>query len=80
MQYEMKEAPDFIGAPKEKNSTAYTQCISIVTGIVGQIYNGFINKDTTIVEFPATGLDADGIKALILSAATNFVATKYPNT
>lgn len=80
MQYEIKGELEYIGAPKGKNVTAYTQCLKVCTGIVGQTYEGFTNNDVLFVDFPATGLDADGIKALIGSAATQFVSVKYPNT
>ena len=78
MQYELKKI-EYIGNPREKNATAYTQSVHITTGIVGQTYNGFVNMDLLPVDFPATGIDADGIKNLIISAATAFVVTKYPN-
>lgn len=79
MIYELKDLK-YIGAPKTKNENTYTQCINIITGISGQTYNGFTNSDMYAVDFPATGLDADGIKNLILSAANQFILTKYPNT
>lgn len=79
MIYELKDLK-YIGAPKTKNETTYTQCISITTGISGQTYNGFTNSDFHYVDFPSTGLDADGIKNLILSAANQFIIAKYPNT
>jgi hypothetical protein len=78
MQYEMKGEPEYIGAPKQKNETTYSQTLRIRTGIVGQAYEGFVNKDIIEVDFPSTDLDADGIKALLLSASTQFVLTKYP--
>lgn len=79
MQYILKKIT-YLGAPRSIDETTYTQTILIETGISGQTYNGFTNTDTTDINFPFIGLDADGIKNLIASASTEFVATKYPNT
>jgi len=78
MQYELKDFT-YMGSPKQ-GTTAFTQTVMVVTGIVGQTYDGFCNRDMTKIDFPATGLDANEIVALVASAVTQFVATKYPNT
>lgn len=70
----------YIGAPTKKDENTFTQMVNVKTTISGQIYEGFTNVDTISIDFPSTGLDANQIEALILTSATQFVATKYPNT
>lgn len=79
MQYELKTVI-LNGPVSRKDVNTFTQPIMVITGIVGQTYEGFSNKDPLVVDFPATGLNADQIEALLYTAATAESARLYPNT
>lgn len=79
MEYEVKNI-EWVGTVKQKDENTFSQSVNVKTGIVNQVHPGFTNTDTVEIEFPAKGLDADGIKALIAEKAAEFSAKKYPNT
>ena len=79
MNYELKTL-HLAGSAQRKDVDTFNQPITIVVGVVGQIYEGFENRDAYLAEFPATGLNADEIEALLYTQAQAYVTATYPNT
>lgn len=83
MQYKLKSVTP-IGKPKTQNIglppvEKYGINIIITTEIVGQVYNGFTKSDAMFFELDkADSIDENEVK--MNAFATNYVATKYPNT
>lgn len=90
MQYKLKDVKP-IGKPgdrkfqeKDQNGqpiivVKYGINILITTEIVGQTYNGFCNNDAVFFELDkAKTIDQEQIR--MDAFATQYVATKYPNT
>lgn len=83
MQYELKEVK-VISKPftkKDGNPSVdkYGVNIMITTGIVGQNYIGFTKSDNMFFELDKSdSIDKNEVK--MNTFATQYVATKYPNT
>jgi hypothetical protein len=83
MQYQLKEVKT-TSKPFTKREgippvEKYGINIMIITGIVGQTYNGFTKSDNVFFELdPADTIDQSEVK--MNDFATKYVATKYPNT
>lgn len=67
------------GTYQRKDENTLFQVVNIKTGIVDQPYEGFTNEDTVTIEFPSSGLDADGIIAKIQQDSVSFINNKYPD-
>jgi hypothetical protein len=83
MQYQLKDvkaiSKPFTNRAGLPPVNKYGINIMITTGIVGQTYNGFTKCDNVFFELdPADTIDQSEVK--MNAYATQYVATKYPNT
>lgn len=86
MNYELKSAKA-MGLPYDKKENPnnpnspviYGINVIIRTGIVGQVYPGFMNQDVSFCSILKTD-SIDQITEKINQHALNFVAEKYPKT
>lgn len=83
MQYQLKDvkaiSKPFTNRAGLPPVNKYGINIMITTGIVGQTYSGFTKCDNVFFELdPSDTIDQSEVK--MNAYATQYVATKYPNT
>jgi hypothetical protein len=78
MQY-IKKSATAKQVPYTNKENVYGIDVLITTGIVGQTYDGFQNLNLSFCPIEKTD-DINQIQAKIDAFATQYVATKYPNT
>jgi hypothetical protein len=79
MQYELRDT-NWVDAPRvnPNNPTQVQVQVLVTSGIVGDTY-GFTKSDVMTAEFPIA-MSGTGMQENTVIQATQFVATKYPNT
>jgi len=78
MQY-IKKSATAKQVPYTNKENVYGIDVLITTGIVGQTYNGFQNLNVAFCPIEKTD-DINQIQTKIDAFATQYIATKYPNT
>jgi len=78
MQY-IKKSATAKQVPYTNKENVYGIDVLITTGIVGQTYDGFQNLNVAFCPIEKTD-DINQIQTKIDAFATQYIATKYPNT
>jgi hypothetical protein len=82
MTFEVKKQ-QYAGPVEKKvnDNSKFIQSVCVSVGVVGQPYEGkFEEKVIVFVEFPATGIDANEIAALVSAEASSQALAQFPNT